>query len=337
LPTPPTIDLVIKSFSRDYTALKYLLRSIVRNLTGYRNLYLFLDDEDGFNEFYESIRNLASPQWQVCRCDFYSRSGYLEQQLYKLNFSKFSDADFILPLDSDMIIYRESTVWDWLLDGKAVIPFGNWESLCAYPPVGLHSRIVKMGLEIRHSIDQMISFIKESPRELGCSNLSWSGNILSFVYEGSRYSLDSSKPHRAWLSSIRQLSDHPIDTMKAHYMLSRNGIDHVHMRISKDFGMSLDVAVDSYEVFPVFSEYQVYGNLINENPEAFNHTMIGPDNYSQFTQNLPVIKCNSRQSSSYSVYDQILDGFYSEFSNRNYFLQTLRAERQLINPLEDWC
>lgn len=335
--TPPSIDLVVKSFSRDYIALKYLLRSIARNLSGYRRLYLFLDNEECLNEFYHSISDFICPQWCIQVCDTYSRSGYLEQQLYKLNLSNFSDADFLLPLDSDMIVYRKSTVADWLLDGKAVIPFGHWDSLCSYPPVGLHSRIAEMGLEIRHSLDQMISIIKEKPQELGCSNLNELDNTLSFVYDGSRYSIDPRRPHRAWLSSIRQLSDKPIDTMIAHYMLSKEGIAHVHSRISKDFAVPLDIAVDSCKVFPVFSEYQVYGNLINDNPEAFNHTMIGPDSYSNFTQHLPILKCNSRQPSAYSVYDQILDGVYAECSNRNDFLHALRAERQLINPLEDWC
>ena len=333
----PVIDLVIKSYSRDYTPLRYLLRSVARNLSGYRRLYLFLDNEDGVNEFCKSIGDLVRPQWCIQICDSYSRSGYLEQQLYKLNFGRFSDADFILPLDSDTIVYRESTVEDWLLDGKAVIPFGNWESPCSYPPVGLHTKTIEMGLEVRHSIDQMIQIIKEKYRELGCSNLNESGSSLNFVYDGSRYSLDSSKPHRVWLSSIRRLSEHPIDTMRVHYMFSKEGIDHVLSRISSDLGMPLDLAVDSPCAFPVFSEYQVYGNLINDNPEAFNHAMICPDNYSESTHFFPIVKCNSRQPSAYSVYESILEGLYAEYSNRNEFLQALRSERQFINPLEDWC
>ena len=195
---PASVDLVIKSFSRDYIALRYLLRSIALNLSGYRRLYLFLDNEACFNEFQESIRDFIRPEWQIQLCDAYSRSGYLQQQLYKLNFFKFSDADFILPLDSDMIVYRESTVEDWLFDGKAVIPFGNWDSLCSYPPVGLHSKIVEMGLEVRHSIDQMIFFIKERSHELGCTNLNESNGALRFAYDGSIYSLDPRRPHRAW-------------------------------------------------------------------------------------------------------------------------------------------
>jgi len=335
--TPLTIDLVIKSFSRDYTALEYLLRSIARNLSGYRKLYIFLDEEDGFHEFYECIEDLIRPQWLIQLCDAYSRSGYLEQQLYKLNFHKYTDADFILPLDSDMIIFRESTVEDWLFNGKALIPFGNWESAGSYPPLSLHSRLINEGLAVRHNIDQMVDIIKIKHKELGCSNLVESGGKLGFIFSGSMYSLDRNRPHTAWLSSIRQLTEEPIDTMRAHYMFSREGIDYLESRILSDFGMSLDSAVDSPEVFPVFSEYQVYGNLIRDYPESLNHNMIGPENYSHFTSGLPVIKCNSRQESAYFVYEEILNGSFSEYTDRNQLLQVLRTQRQAFNTKEEWC
>ena len=100
--------------------------------------------------------------------------------------------------------------------------------------------------------------------------------------------------------------------------------------------MALDSAVDSGNVFPVFSEYQVYGNLIKDNPEDLNHSLLGPDNYSHFTSNLPVIKCNSRQESAFSVYEEILNGSYCDYSDRNHVLQLIRIARQAVNPMEDW-
>ena len=103
------------------------------------------------------------------------------------------------------------------------------------------------------------------------------------------------------------------------------------------FGMALDSAVDSGNIFPIFSEYQVYGNLVKDNPSPLHHTMLGPDNYNHFTSNLPAIKCNSRQESAYSVYEEILNGLYSGCSDRNQVLQSLRVARQAVNPNEEWC
>lgn len=335
--TPLSIDLVIKSFSRDYASLTYLLRSISSNLTGYRKLFLFLDDEEYTEAFCGSISSYVQPNWEIQRCVKYARPGYIEQQLYKLNVRNFTDADFILPLDSDMVVFRKADVNDWLIEGKAVIPYGSWTSPCSYPPVGLHSKMISEGLDVRHNIEQMIALIRQKHSALGCSNLLEHDNVLSFTYDGSRYSLSRANPHSAWLSSIRQLTDSPIDTMRAHYMFSKPGICHLNSRIFSMFGVPLDIAVDSSEIFPVFSEYQVYGNLIKESPDLLRHTMVGPDSYHSFTSRLPVIKCNSRQETATPVYDNILNGLYSNCPDRNHVLQLIRTSRQSINPLEDWC
>lgn len=91
-----TTDLVIKSYQNDFEWLKYALRSIQRFATGFRKVIVIVPRDQ-------------NPPTGVSEQVFYVHeygSGYLFQQVMKLHADGFSDAEFLVHLDSDTIFTR---------------------------------------------------------------------------------------------------------------------------------------------------------------------------------------------------------------------------------------
>lgn len=112
-----TCDILIKSYPKDYERLRYCLRSLDKFAVGFRNtVILFPKGEgDGISgpgcslEFLATTKTIAVEE---------SGDPYLFQQAVKANAHEYTDADFILHIDSDTILSAPVTPGTFLRDGK---------------------------------------------------------------------------------------------------------------------------------------------------------------------------------------------------------------------------
>lgn len=94
----PICDIFIKSFPGDYEWLKYCLRSINKFATGFRRTVIVSPDSH-----FEVELPPTNYEWQE-RAE--SGDGYLFQQVCKLNADKYTDAGYVLFMDSDCVFTR---------------------------------------------------------------------------------------------------------------------------------------------------------------------------------------------------------------------------------------
>jgi hypothetical protein len=331
------IDVVIKSFSRDYTRLSYLLNSIRVYFTGYRNVYLFLDDEPDAVDFINNVvRQALDCIVNVVPCG--NDQGYMLQQYFKLNGGEFSDADYLLPLDSDMVFFRRSTPADWLHAGKAFVLYGAWQSPQHFPPPKLISEVIGLIGRRTHDLCAYIEAIRTAAGRLRVNILEDLDGKIVFSYEGQCYDLDSARLHSTWLSSIKPITKDPIDTMRIHYMLSKEGLNHVKQKITEYTSQDLRSSILNARLFPIFSEYQVYGNIVRDCQFSdLGHCFIAESDkrYTILADQLPTIKCNTRAESAYQAYHEIIAGRYAKQTNRLAVVSDLRQSRTQF-PGEEW-
>lgn len=105
-------DIFIKTYPADYEWLKYCCRSINKFAAGFRKTVIIAPDERHDSEGYEWQQRheygLGNPRFD----------GYLSQQVFKLNADTFSDAEFILHIDSDTIFTRPVTPETYFTNDK---------------------------------------------------------------------------------------------------------------------------------------------------------------------------------------------------------------------------
>jgi FkbM family methyltransferase len=93
-PRSITCDIFIKTYTKDAEWLDYCRRSIARFGTGFHNVVIIGDQKE------------------------YCDDGYLSQQIYKVYADTFTDADWILHMDSDAMFTRPVSPETYLIDGK---------------------------------------------------------------------------------------------------------------------------------------------------------------------------------------------------------------------------
>lgn len=99
-------DILIKSYPPDYELLRYCLRSIRKFASGFRRIVLVLPDDGQVypeQDEWDSIIPLRIIQMVE------NGEGYLVQQTVKASAHEWTDADYILHLDSDCILTRPIT------------------------------------------------------------------------------------------------------------------------------------------------------------------------------------------------------------------------------------
>lgn len=117
----PTIDILIRTYFRDFRWLSLCLRSIAAHVEGYRDVIVVMPPS--------SLERLASddipsdPRIGIHGCDEYP-DDYLGQQISKLNADLFTDADHIAIVDSDCIFNVPCSLSSLLFaDGRPVIRY----------------------------------------------------------------------------------------------------------------------------------------------------------------------------------------------------------------------
>lgn len=119
----PTVDIFLKTWSRDYELANLLLQSIGKFVTGYRRVVIECAD-GGRGEGTPSttantlvIPNALQDRFQIVICGE-KPPGYLWQQVKKLESHTVSDAQYILWVDSDCCFNRPFDVGEFFVNGK---------------------------------------------------------------------------------------------------------------------------------------------------------------------------------------------------------------------------
>lgn len=110
-----TTDIFIRTYYKDLEWLKYCLRSIAKFTTGFRQVIICIPENqvkllDSFGLTREKV--VTSPVY---------KDDYLGQQVSKMHAFKYTDADNILFVDSDMCFTGPATPETFMQDGKPLI------------------------------------------------------------------------------------------------------------------------------------------------------------------------------------------------------------------------
>lgn len=131
-----TIDIFIRTYVGDFEILKQALQSIKDNVSGFRNLIICVKENDykilkqflnlnNFNDKYIKVQ--TDTNYNL----FYSCNApdYCGQQITKLKADMYSDADFILFSDSDVIYFEKFDIkQNFFIDKKMIYLHRKWES-----------------------------------------------------------------------------------------------------------------------------------------------------------------------------------------------------------------
>lgn len=113
------IDIFIRSYEKDFVWLEHALRSIHKNVTGFRNIIVAVPDARLLShltaETVIEIEDLPD--------------GYIGQQLTKMQAWKYTDADAILFWDSDVVAIEPVDVSEFKRDGKPIIYKTKYDSI----------------------------------------------------------------------------------------------------------------------------------------------------------------------------------------------------------------
>ncbi len=115
-----TVDLFYKSYAADFDWLKYSLRSVQRFATGFRKVIVVVPEGEkpptGVSEQVFFVREHGNP--------------YLFQQVIKLHADAFTDAEFIVPFDSDTIWTQPVTPQKLIADNRRPVwLYNSYEDL----------------------------------------------------------------------------------------------------------------------------------------------------------------------------------------------------------------
>lgn len=103
-----TCDIFIKTYPQDYEWLFYCLKSIEKFSTGFRNTIVVSPSIEAAKV--PNRINIVKPE--------YCEDGYLSQQIFKVYADTYSDADYILHIDSDTMFTRPVTPQTFFRNGK---------------------------------------------------------------------------------------------------------------------------------------------------------------------------------------------------------------------------
>lgn len=117
-----TTDLFLKTWTGDLAWVDYLVRSIDRYCTGFRKLVVVSDSD----QFRRPEKMLC--EW-VKRDE--ERKPYLSQQAHKLYADIYTDADYLLHVDSDCVFVRPVTPNDFFQDHRPIWLMTEWANVDA--------------------------------------------------------------------------------------------------------------------------------------------------------------------------------------------------------------
>ncbi len=118
------IDIFIKSYHKDFKLLYYSLTSIKKNVTGYNNIIILIPELE--KELFDT-RDLPERTFVIYVKEYGNK--YLLQQWFKISGHKYSNAEYILFSDSDVIFDHPINLNDFIIDGKPEILYTDYNQL----------------------------------------------------------------------------------------------------------------------------------------------------------------------------------------------------------------
>ena len=120
------IDIFIKTYPGDFIWLEYCIRSIEKFVTGFRNIIIVTDSGTNLDInsklpikiFYEDLPNETHP----CPVGI----GYAWAQGIKLNWTKYTDSDYVLQVDSDTMFCDKIDLSYYKIDDKIKWFYREW-------------------------------------------------------------------------------------------------------------------------------------------------------------------------------------------------------------------
>lgn len=107
-------DIFIRSYKRDFPWLEYSVKLIKKYCSGFRNIIIVAPE----NDFRELRLKMSTSGAILHACPNY-KNDYLGQQVTKLQAHKYSDADRILFVDSD-VMFTAPTTPEYFMAGDAI-------------------------------------------------------------------------------------------------------------------------------------------------------------------------------------------------------------------------
>lgn len=107
------IDIFLRTYAKDRTWAKYALQSLRKYATGFRQIIIGVPI--GESQYLEGVEGEIVIEVKD------HADGYLSQQYHKLTAYNYSDADYIMMWDSDLLCKEEITPDDYMINGKPVI------------------------------------------------------------------------------------------------------------------------------------------------------------------------------------------------------------------------
>jgi hypothetical protein len=126
------IDIFIKTYHGDFIWLEYCLKSVKKYAKGFRNIIVVSDNDE--NLIPDSIIDILPIKLfytdvpKIIPKNCVQSTGYLWQQIIKLSWVDYTDADAVFVLDSDEMLSKELNPSSLITeDGKFRWFYRNWE------------------------------------------------------------------------------------------------------------------------------------------------------------------------------------------------------------------
>lgn len=121
----PITDIVIRSYKGDFGWLGYALSTLHARSSGFRQIHVVVPQGDK-----HLLSHLTAEK--LYECPVYT-DDYLGQQITKLLADTYSDADYIMHWDSDLLLTAELTPFDLMVDDKPIIYYEPYEKVGREP------------------------------------------------------------------------------------------------------------------------------------------------------------------------------------------------------------
>lgn len=129
------IDIFFRTYKRDFELIKYSIYSIFKYVTSFRNVIITVRTK----EYYDFLNTIKHESFYLDNVDkikifpvynFQDNIDYFGQQVSKLNADMFTDAEYILFVDSDCIFYDNFDIKSMFdTDNKIILLIETFENL----------------------------------------------------------------------------------------------------------------------------------------------------------------------------------------------------------------
>lgn len=124
-----SVDVFYKSYAKDFSLLKYSLKSLIKNVKNVNKVQIVFPSKDTkkfLSTFWDLDYKNFDIEWST---EIEYGNGYLFQQWCKMNAYEYSNADYILFADSDCIFNRQIDLKDYVKSGKPEILYTSWDKV----------------------------------------------------------------------------------------------------------------------------------------------------------------------------------------------------------------